>query len=210
MSKRILVVGGVAGGASAAARARRLDENAEIVIFERGEHVSFSNCSMPYFLSRAIADSASLVMMDPAQFKSKYNIEVRTQHEVLSIDRSKKTIQVKNLLSGETGSEPYDALILSPGGEPIMPKSIEGINNNNVFSIRNVADIARLDSYLRTEQVNQVTVVGGGALGCEMAENIVLAGKQVTLIEAADQILTFFDYDMARSCIKKCWTGGSL
>lgn len=198
MSKRILVVGGVAGGASAAARARRLDEKAEIVIFERGEHVSFSNCSMPYFLSRAIADSASLVMMDPTQFKNKYNIEVRTQHEVTSIDRSKKTIQVKNLLTGAACEEPYDTLILSPGGEPVMPKAIEGINNKNVFSIRNVTDIARLDSCLRTGQVNQIAVVGGGALGCEVAENIVLAGKQVTLIEAADQILTFFDYDMAQ------------
>lgn len=152
MSKRILVVGGVAGGASAAARARRLDEKAEIVIFERGEHVSFSNCSMPYFLSRAIADSASLVMMDPTQFKNKYNIEVRTQHEVTSIDRSKKTIQVKNLLTGAACEEPYDTLILSPGGEPVMPKAIEGINNKNVFSIRNVTDIARLDSCLRTGQ----------------------------------------------------------
>lgn len=198
MSKRILVVGGVAGGASAAARARRLDEKAEIIIFERGEHVSFSNCSMPYFLSRAIADSASLVMMDPTQFKNKYNIEVRTQHEVTSIDRSKKTIQVKNLLTGAACEEPYDTLILSPGGEPVMPKAIEGINNKNVFSIRNVTDIARLDSCLRTGQVNQIAVVGGGALGCEVAENIVLAGKQVTLIEAADQILTFFDYDMAQ------------
>ena len=198
MSKRILVVGGVAGGASAAARARRLDENAEIILFERGKHVSFSNCSMPYFLSRAIADSASLVMLDPAQFKSKYNIEARTQQEVVSIDRSKKTIQVKNLLSGETLEEAYDALILSPGGEPVMPKSIEGINNKNVFTIRNVSDIARLDEYLRSERVQQVAVVGGGALGCEIAENLALSDRQVTLIEAANQILTFFDYDMVQ------------
>ena len=176
MSKRILVVGGVAGGASAAARARRLDEHAEIIVFERGPHVSFSNCALPYFLSRTVADSADLVMMDPAQFKKKYNIEVRTENEVIAINREEKT-------------ETYDALILSPGGEPILPGAIEGIRSENVFGIRNVTDIAKLDAYIRDRKAENIAVVGGGFIGCEIAENLIHAGYKVTLIEAMDQIL---------------------
>ena len=198
MSKRILVVGGVAGGASAAARARRLDEQAEITIFERGPHVSFSNCALPYFLSRTVADSADLVMMDPAQFKTKYNIEVRTEHEVTGIDREKKTVAVKDLTTGTAYEEAYDVLILSPGGEPILPGAIEGIRNENVFGIRNVVDIARLDTYIRTHKAEDIAVVGGGFIGCEIAENLVHAGYRVTLIEAMDQVMTPFDYDMAQ------------
>ena len=198
MSKRILVVGGVAGGASAAARARRLDEQADIIIFERGPHVSFSNCALPYFLSRTVADSADLVMMDPAQFKKKYNIEVRTEHEVTAINRAEKTVSVKSLADGKEYSEAYDALILSPGGAPILPGAIAGIRNENVFGIRNVTDIVRLDEYIRTRKATDIAVVGGGFIGCEIAENLVRAGYKVTLIEALDQVMTPFDYDMAQ------------
>ena len=198
MSKRILVVGGVAGGASAAARARRLDEHAEIIIFERGPHVSFSNCALPYFLSRTVADSADLVMMDPAQFKRKYNIEVRTEHEVTAINRKEKTVTVTNLTDGKEYKETYDALILSPGGEPVMPGSIEGIRNENVFGIRNVVDIVKLDEYMRTHKATDIAVVGGGFIGCEIGENLVHAGYKVTLIEAMDQVMMPFDYDMAQ------------
>lgn len=189
MSKRILVVGGVAGGASAAARARRLDEHAEIIIFERGPHVSFSNCALPYFLSRTVADSADLIMMDPAQFKRKYNIEVRTEQEVTAINREEKTVTVTNLTEGKEYKETYDALILSPGGEPVMPGSIEGIRNENVFGIRNVVDIVKLDDYMRTHKATDIAVVGGGFIGCEIGENLVHAGYKVTLIEAMDQVM---------------------
>ena len=198
MSKRILVVGGVAGGASAAARARRLDEHAEIIIFERGPHVSFSNCALPYFLSRTVADSADLVMMDPAQFKRKYNIEVRTEHEVTAINRKEKNVTVTNLTDGKEYKETYDALILSPGGEPVMPGSIEGIRNKNVFGIRNVVDIVKLDEYMRTHKATDIAVVCGGFIGCEIGENLVHAGYKVTLIEAMDQVMMPFDYDMAQ------------
>ena len=198
MNKKILVVGGVAGGASVAARARRLDEHAEIIILERGPHVSFSNCALPYFLSRTVADSADLVMMDPAQFKKKYNIEVRTEHEVTAINRAEKTVTVKSLADGKEYSEAYDVLILSPGGAPILPGSIEGIRNENVFGIRNVIDIVRLDEYIRTRKATDIAVVGGGFIGCEIAENLVRAGYKVTLIEALNQVMTPFDYDMAQ------------
>ena len=198
MNKKILVVGGVAGGASVAARARRLDEHAEIIILERGPHVSFSNCALPYFLSRTVADSADLVMMDPAQFKKKYNIEVRTEHEVTAINRAEKTVTVKSLADGKEYSEAYDVLILSPGGAPILPGAIEGIRNENVFGIRNVIDIVRLDEYIRTRKATDIAVVGGGFIGCEIAENLVRAGYKVTLIEALNQVMTPFDYDMAQ------------
>ena len=198
MSKRILVIGGVAGGASAAARARRLDEQADIIIFERGPHVSFSNCALPYFLSRTVADSADLVMMDPVQFKKKYNIEVRTEQEVTAINRSEKTVTVRNLTEGKEYTESYDVLILSPGGEPVMPAAIEGIRNENVFGIRNVVDIVKLDDYLRSHKATDVAVVGGGFIGCEIAENLIHTGYQVTLIETMDQVMTPFDFDMAQ------------
>jgi len=198
VSKRILVIGGVAGGASAAARARRLDEQADIIIFERGPHVSFSNCALPYFLSRTVADSADLVMMDPVQFKKKYNIEVRTEQEVTAINRSEKTVTVRNLTEGKEYTERYDVLILSPGGEPVMPAAIEGIRNENVFGIRNVVDIVKLDDYLRSHKATDVAVVGGGFIGCEIAENLIHAGYQVTLIETMDQVMTPFDFDMAQ------------
>ena len=191
MSKRILVVGGVAGGASAAARARRLDEQAEIIIFERGPHVSFSNCALPYFLSRTVADSADLVMMDPAQFKKKYNIEVRTENEVTAINRDEKTVTVKDLKDGQEYTEAYDALILSPGGEPVMPVAIEGIRNENVFGIRNVVDIVKLDEYMRSRKATHIAVVGGGFIGCEMLPMELILPK-------VDQVMTPFDYDMAQ------------
>ena len=208
MSKRILVIGGVAGGASAAARARRLDEQADIIIFERGPHVSFSNCALPYFLSRTVADSADLVMMDPVQFKKKYNIEVRTEQEVTAINRSEKTVTVRNLTEGKEYTERYDVLILSPGGEPVMPAAIEGIRNENVFGIRNVVDIVKLDDYLRSHKATDVAVVGGGFIGCEIAENLIHAGYQVTLIETMDQVMTPFDFDMAQILHKEMMDKG--
>lgn len=198
MGKRILIVGGVAGGASVAARVRRLDEEAQVVMFERGPHVSFSNCSLPFFLSRTVEESDDLVLMDPQQFKKQYNIDARVNHEVLSVDRAAKTITVKDLATGQTTQEVYDKLVLSPGAVPVMPRSIEGIDGPNVFSVRNVVDIRKLDDYLAANKVQDVAVVGGGFIGVEVTENLRLAGKNVSLIEAMDQIMAPFDYDMVQ------------
>ncbi len=206
MAKRILIVGGVTGGASAAARLRRLDESAEIVIFERGPHVSYSNCSLPYFLSRAVPDSGSLLMVTPERFKKQYNIEVRTEHEVTAIDRAAKTIRVKH--GGTETKERYDVLILSPGAEPIRPKSIEGVGRENVFTVRSVSDVVKLDAWLSARGVNDVAVVGGGFIGCEVAENLRESKRNVALIEAMPQIMTPFDFDMVQILHKEMMDHG--
>ncbi|HBG75758.1 MAG TPA: pyridine nucleotide-disulfide oxidoreductase [Clostridiales bacterium] len=198
MGKRILIVGGVAGGASVAARARRLDEQAEIIMFEKGPHVSFSNCALPYYLSRTVQVSSALVLMSPDQFWKQYRIEARVNCEVTRIIRKDKTIVVRNLETNEEYKESYDKLVLSPGAAPIRPKSMEGAEGPNVFTIRNVVDIRKLDDYLTANDVNNVAVVGGGFIGVEVTENLILSGKQVSLVEALDQILTPFDYDMAQ------------
>ena len=198
MGKRILIVGGVTGGASAAARLRRLDESAEIIIFERGPHVSYSNCSLPYFLSRTVSDSGSLLMVTPERFKKQYNIEVRTENEVLSIDRAAKTIRVKRRADGTEYEERYDVLILSPGAEPIRPKSIEGVNRENVFTVRSVTDVEKLDAWLSAHNAKNVAVIGGGFIGCEVAENLRESGRNVALIEAMPQIMAPFDFDMVQ------------
>lgn len=194
---KIVVVGGVAGGASAAARARRLDESAEIVVFERGGEVSYSNCSLPYYLSGTVADRDSLIMMTKEAFKARFNIDVRTLSEVVSIDRKAKTVHVKEA-GGHEYDESYDKLILSPGASPILPKSIAGIDKPHVFSVRNVDDIVRLKNYCEQAAVETVAVVGGGFVGVEVAENLKDAGKNVVLIEGMDQILAPFDYDMVQ------------
>ncbi len=206
MGKRVLIVGGVTGGASAAARLRRLDESAEIIIFERGPHVSYSNCALPYFLSRTVPDSGSLLMVTPERFKKQYNIEVRTKNEVLSIDRAAKTIRVKH--DGTETEEAYDVLILSPGAEPIRPQSIEGVDRDNVFTVRSVADVEMIDTWFSAHDVKDVAVVGGGFIGCEVAENLRESGRNVALIEAMPQIMTPFDFDMAQILHKEMMDHG--
>lgn len=206
MGKRVLIVGGVTGGASAAARLRRLDESAEIIIFERGPHVSYSNCALPYYLSRTVPDSGNLLMVTPERFKKQYNIEVRTKNEVLSINRMAKTIRVKH--DGTENEEAYDVLILSPGAEPIRPQSIEGVHKENVFTVRSVADIEMLDTWFSAHDVKDVAVVGGGFIGCEVAENLRASGRNVALIEAMPQIMTPFDFDMAQILHKEMMDQG--
>ncbi len=198
MSKRILIVGGVAGGASVAARARRIDEKAEIVMFEKGPHVSFSNCALPFHLSDIVENGDDLVLMCPEQFKKQYNIEARVNSEVTKIIREEKKIVVKNVLTGEEHEESYDKLVLSPGANPILPRTIEGITGSNVFTVRNVVDIKKLKSHIVENNIMDIAVVGGGFIGVEVAENLRLAGKNVSLIEALDQIMNPFDYDMAQ------------
>src|SRR6056297_2542346 len=208
MSKKILVVGGVAGGASAAARARRLDESAEVIMFERGANVSFSNCCLPYHLSGTIEKSDDLVLISPEEFKNKYNIDARTRNEVTKIKREEKKVVVKNLETGEEYEEEYDKLVLSPGATPICPNSIEGIDNDCVFTVRNVKDISKLNSYIEDNDINDIAVVGAGFIGVEVAENLHMAGKNVSLIEALDQIMSPFDFDMAQIMHKEVYDKG--
>src|SRR6056297_362360 len=208
MSKRILIVGGVAGGAGTAARARRLDEDAEIIMFERGPHVSFSNCALPYHLSGVVKDCDDLVLMCPSKFAEQYNIDARVRNEVLAINREEKTVEVKDLETGETYTEAYDKLVLSPGANPIKPGSIKGVNNDNVFTIRNVVDIDKLNQYVDDNDVEDVAVIGAGYIGVEIAENFIHSDKNVALIEALDQVMQPFDFDMAQIIQKELYDKG--
>ena len=208
MSKRVLIIGGVAGGASVAARIRRIDEQAEVIMFERGPNVSFSNCCLPYHLSGMIPNSDDLVLMDPVVFKKQYNIDARVQTEVVAINKEEKTVTVKNLLNDEETTEAYDKLFLSPGANAILPKSIKGIDGDNVFIVKNVVDIKSLAGHVDTQNADHITVVGGGYIGVEVAENFKLAGKKVTLVEALDQIMSPLDFDMVQLLHKEMYDNG--
>lgn len=207
MSKKYVIVGGVAGGASVAARLRRLDENAEIIMFEKGPHVSFSNCALPYYLSGTVPTSKKLILNTPENFKQRYNIDARVNQEVIKINRDEKTVQVKDLTTGKTYEESYDKLVLSPGAKPIVPK-LEGIDKPHVFTIRNVVDIENVYNYLQENNVQDIAVIGGGFIGVEVAENLKLADYNVTLIEFANQVLAPFDYDMVQIIHKELFDKG--
>ncbi|PID21474.1 pyridine nucleotide-disulfide oxidoreductase [Sporosarcina sp. P3] len=204
---KIVVIGGVAGGASTAARIRRMDEQAEIIMFEKGPHVSFSNCSLPFYLSGIVEDSDQLVLMDPVAFKNKYNIEARVKQEVIAINRKEKTVSVSHLLTGETYEESYDRLVLSPGASPIVP-NLDGVDSKHVFTVRNVEDIERLNNYVETKDIDNIAVIGGGFIGVEVAENLKLAGRNVSIIEFANQVMMPFDYDMAQILHKELMDKG--
>ncbi|QXM06379.1 FAD-dependent oxidoreductase [Crassaminicella indica] len=207
MSRKFLIVGGVAGGASTAARLRRLSEEDKIIMFEKGPHVSFSNCCLPYHLSGTVADSDDLVLMQPEKFLKQYRIEARVNNEVIAIDREKKEVTVKNVLTGEEYRESYDKLILSPGARPIVPP-IPGIENANIFTVRNVVDIEKLNKFVKNMETKNVSVIGGGFIGVEVAENLKEAGYNVTLIEAMPQIMKPFDYDMVQILHKELYDHG--
>lgn len=194
---KVLVVGGVAGGASTAARIRRLDEQAEVIMFEKGPHVSFSNCSLPFYLSGIVPTSEKLIMMSPEKFKKQYNLDARVNQEVIAIHRDRKTIEVKHVVTGEVYEEAYDILLLSPGAKPTLPP-IEGIHSSHVFTIRNVADIERLQTYIQMNGVRDIVVIGGGFIGVEVAENLREAKKSVTLIQRGAQIMDPYDEDMVQ------------
>jgi len=207
MSKKYLIIGGVAGGASAAARLRRLGEDDEIIMFEKGPDVSFSNCCLPYHLSGQIKNPEDLVLMNPDKFRGQYNIDARTSSEVLSIDREKKSVEVKNLLSGETYKESYDKLVLSPGAQPLVPP-IPGIEKANVFTVRNVVDIDKLNQFIHQVKPSRVTVIGGGFIGIEVMENLIEAGHQVSLVEALPQVLNQFDHELVQILHKEIMDNG--
>lgn len=205
--KKVLIIGGVAGGASTAARLRRHSEEDRIIMFEKGPHVSFSNCGLPYHLSGMISEAEKLVLMSPEKFLAQYNIEARVNNEVMEIDRENKEIVVKDTVTKKTYRESYDKLVLSMGAKPIVPK-FEGLDSVNVFTIRNVVDINRLNLFVKERKDKKITVIGGGFIGIEAAENLREAGYEVTLIEAADQILKIFDYDMVQRLQKEMYDKG--
>jgi len=191
-----IIIGGVAGGATAAARLRRLDEKAEIIILERGEYVSFANCGLPYYIGGVITDRGDLTLQTPQSFKARFNIDVRVLNEAAKINPDTKTVTVKNLRTGETYQETYDNLILSMGAEPIRP-NIEGADGSNVFTLRNIPDTLKIKNYIDTAKPRSAVVIGGGYIGVEMAENLVEAGLKVAIVELADHLIAPLDFDMA-------------
>lgn len=194
MSKKILIVGGVAGGASAAARMRRLDEKAEIILFERDEYISFANCGLPYYIGHVIKDREDLLIQTPEDMKERFNIDVRIRSEVTAIDPENKKITVKSADKG-IYEESYDYIILSPGAKPIKP-NIPGINSSRILTLRNVPDTDKIRDYVDNKNINSAIVIGGGFIGVEMAENLIERNIDVTLVEAAPHILAPFDSDM--------------
>ena len=204
---KYVIVGGVAGGASTAARLRRLDEQSEIIMFEKGPHVSFSNCCLPYRLSEMIDENEKLVLMTPEQFKNQYNINARTSCEVLSVDRNAKTVKVRDLQKNEEYEESYDKLILAPGANAIIPP-VKGIEGAEIFVVKNVVDIALLYGFLKEKNAKKVAVVGGGFIGLEVAENLTEAGYEVSMVEALPQILKTYDYDMVQILQKEMMDKG--
>lgn len=194
--KRILIVGGVAGGASAAARARRLSEEAEIVMFERGEFVSFANCGLPYHIGGDIPNRDALLLQTPQSFKRRFNVDVRVFHDVIEIDKAGKSLLVRNLLTGEERREAYDVLLLSPGAAPIRPP-FPGIDSPGVHTLRNLPDMDRILAALAHDQPSHVTVVGGGFIGLEMMEALHQRQLAVTLLELSDQVMAPVDKEMA-------------
>jgi NADPH-dependent 2,4-dienoyl-CoA reductase/sulfur reductase-like enzyme/rhodanese-related sulfurtransferase len=196
MSLNIIIVGGVAGGASAAAKARRTNESANIVMFEKGPYVSFANCGLPYYIGETIQDRDDLLLQTPERFWKRFRVQVHVLHEVLHIDRTAKCVQVKNLMTQEITSHSYDTLILAPGAGAIMP-NIPGIHARNIFTVKTVPDSDAIKTFLKNYPTQQALIIGGGFIGLETAEALKNRGRTVTIVEKAPQILPPFDQDMA-------------
>jgi len=194
--RTIIIVGGVAGGASCAARARRLDENAAIIVLERGEYISFANCGLPYFVSGEIASRDKLLVSSPQRMRERFGVDVRTRHEVIFIDPSGKTVEVRDHHDGRTYRQSYDLLVLSPGAQPVRPK-LPGMDHQHVFCLRTVPDAERIRRFVEQNDPRAAVVIGGGAIGLEMTENLVHLGLRVSLVEMADQVMPWLDREMA-------------
>jgi NADPH-dependent 2,4-dienoyl-CoA reductase/sulfur reductase-like enzyme/rhodanese-related sulfurtransferase len=193
---KILIVGGVAGGMSTAARLRRNSEQDEIIVFERGEHVSFANCGLPYYIGGEIKDRDELFVQTAEGFKRRFIVDVRVKNEVLSIDRQNKILKIKDYSTGETYKENYDKLVLSPGAKPVVPK-IPGIEHPAVFRLRNIPDTDRIKNFINEKHPKEAIIIGAGFIGLEMAENLCSLGIKVTVVEALPQVLSVLDPDMA-------------
>lgn len=193
---KVVIIGGVAGGATAAARIRRLDEQAEILVFERSGFVSYANCGLPYYIGGRIGDEQDLTLQTPESFRQRFNVRIHVRHEVTAIHPDKKTVTVKDLTSGTVFTETYDKLLLSPGARPIKP-DFAGVESDKIFTLRTVEDTLKIKAYLTTRRPQSAVVVGGGFIGIEVAENLRACGVNVTLVEAAGQLMAPFDRDMA-------------
>ena len=193
---KIVIVGGVAGGATTAARLRRMDEQAEILLFERGKYISYANCGLPYYIGDVITDRNRLFVQSPKGFAARFKIDVRTRSEVTAIDRRGKKITVTDLKTKKVYQESYDKLVLSPGAEPVKPP-VPGIDLKGIFTVRNVPDTDRIKDYIEKRKVQRALIVGAGFIGLEMAENLHRRGIFVTIVEMAEQVMTPLDFEMA-------------
>ncbi|MFY9385172.1 MAG: FAD-dependent oxidoreductase, partial [Dethiobacteria bacterium] len=196
MALKVIIIGGVAGGASAAARLRRLNEDMEIVLLERGEYISFANCGLPYYIGNVIEEREKIFLMTPQKFREWYNVDVRVNSEAISIDPARQSVEITDRRSGKTYRENYDYLVLSPGAEPNRPP-LPGIDNPAVFTLRTVSDMDRIYNFIQRHKPAAAVVVGAGSIGLEMAENLQARGIAVTLVELSSQVLPFLDPEMA-------------
>lgn len=196
MTEKLVIIGGVAGGATAAARARRLNEHADIILFERGEHTSFANCGLPYYIGNVIKKRNYLLVTTPEEFKKRYNIDIRTCSNVIAIDRKNKQVEVNNTKTGEVYRQDYNKIILSPGAEPIKPQ-IYGIESERIFTLRNIPDTDRIKAFVDANMTESAVIVGGGFIGIEMAENLAHRGVKITILEMLDQVMAPMDFEMA-------------
>lgn len=193
---KTVIIGGVAGGASAAARLRRLDERAEIVILERGSFISYANCGLPYYVGGTIENRSALTLQTPESFTRRFNVDVRVRHEAVGIDPAGKIVTVRNLTDGRLYEESYDSLILSPGAEPIVPR-MPGVEGERIFTLRTIPDALAIRAYVEAQHPRSAVVVGGGMIGTEMAENLTAAGIAVTVVELQDHVIAPLDFEMA-------------
>lgn len=193
---KVVIVGGVAGGATAAARLRRLDETAEIVVFERSGFVSYANCGLPYYIGGVIEDQAELTLQTPESFYERFRVQMKVRHEVTAIDRTAKTVTVRNLDTGEVFTESYDKLLLSPGAKPTQP-ALPGVGLDRLFTLRTVEDTLRIHRFVEEQRPRSVVLAGGGFIGLELAENLRDRGLEVTIVQRPKQLMTPFDADMA-------------
>ncbi|HRV32709.1 MAG TPA: FAD-dependent oxidoreductase, partial [Anaerovoracaceae bacterium] len=207
MSQKVVIVGGVAGGATAAARLRRLSEETQIILIERGSDISYANCGLPYYVGDVIKSREALFVQTPKTMRDKFNIDVRTLQEVTQIDRDAKIVTVRNLQTEETYTETYDILVLSTGSTPLRPP-IPGIDGERLLTLWNVVDTDRIKEAIEKWNVKTVTVVGGGFIGLEMAENLHGLGIQVTLVEMLDQVMAPLDFEMAQLLHENLWQNG--
>lgn len=193
---KVVIIGGVAGGATAAARIRRLDEKAEIIVFEKSGFISYANCGLPYYIGGTIENEGDLTLQTPQSFYSRFRVDMRVHHEVISIDPDSKTVTFKNLGTGEVFDESYDKLLISTGARPVKPP-FDGIDSNRIFTLRTVEDTLKIKKYVTENKPKSAVIVGGGFIGIEVAENLRELGIDVTVVEAAQQLMSPFDSDMA-------------
>ena len=193
---KVVIVGGVAGGATAAARIRRLDEQAEIVVFERSGFISYANCGLPYYIGGVIEDPEELTLQTPESFFTRFRVRMKVHHEVIAIHPDRKTVSVKNLETGEVFEENYDKLLLSPGAKPVWP-NLPGMDSDKLFTLRTVEDTFHIKDFIREKAPKSAVMVGGGFIGLEVAENLRELGMDVTIVQRPKQLMNPFDPDMA-------------